>query len=60
MLNPLAPELTSKIRSFVGEGVHQEAEMKRHLAIYVSKELFAGEELPSKSDRLYHPSKLTH
>ena len=40
----------------VSEGVRNVREMERHIKIYVRKELFRDQQLPSSVNRRYHPT----
>ena len=58
MSEQLDKTIIDKIKELVNEGVRDAKEMSRALERYVWKELFAGEQLPPATNRLFFPLKI--
>ena len=58
-MNPLNKDIRTKIAELVGEGVSSVTEMRRHIRMYVEKELFDGGSVPPVTDAAYHPKEET-
>ena len=56
-MNPQGKRVSTKITELVGHGVTSVSEMKRHLRIYVEKELFTSEATrPALNNVAYYPT----
>ena len=49
----------AKIQELVCAGARSEKEIRRHLKIFVQRELYRGEKAPLKTNRRFYPSKVT-
>ena len=49
----------TKIQELVSAGARSEKEIRRHLKIFVQRELYRGQQLPQKTNRRFYPSKAT-
>ena len=49
----------TKIQELVSAGARSEKEIRRHLKIFVQRELYRGQQLPQKTNRQFYPSKAT-
>lgn len=51
--------LVTKIQELVSAGARSEKEVRRHLKIFVQRELYRGKQEPLKTNRRFYPSKAT-
>jgi len=59
LCSPTDPHIKAKVCELSQLGVRRLAEMLRHLANYVEKDLFAGHPLPALTDARFWPNSQT-
>jgi len=54
---PVDDRVRQFIRQQVADGIHNVAEVQRHTEVYVRRQLFEGQHLPSKFNRRFYPHR---